>query len=116
MQTITVSKERLLSTLKTNRDEHEGLFIKAQEVYREKFIEALERRLADARAGGKVSTFFNLPEPVNYTDEFDKAIGMVEWAEGATIEMTERDFQRFVRNQWEWAAAFEANTKSYIEE
>lgn len=114
MQTITVSKDRLLKTLTENREAHIDLFHRAQEAFREKFITALDERLAQARAGKEVSTYFKLPEPVNYTDVFDRAIAMVEWAEGATIELSERDFQRFVLNDWEWKQMFAENTGSYV--
>jgi hypothetical protein len=114
MQTITVAKERLLSTLRTNRDEHRELFLKAQALFREKLIEVLDERLARARAGDKVELWIRLPEPEDYTAQFDQAIAMVEWAEGDTIELSEKDFSRYVLGQWEWAKAFAANTESYV--
>lgn len=114
METITVSKERLLTTLKENRDRHEEIFLRAQEVYRRRVIEVLDERLQQARAGKPVSTYINLIEPVNYTDEFDRAITAVEWAEGATITLGEVDVQRYIMNQWGWAAKFAAATQSYV--
>jgi excinuclease UvrABC nuclease subunit len=113
METIDVSKVELLAKLKQNREEHKDLFQKAQVKWREKFIEALDERLAQAKAGKPVSIFFSLPEPVNYTEAFDQAILMVEWAQGAIITLDERDFRRYVMNQWEWAKVFAENTASY---
>jgi hypothetical protein len=114
VDTISVSKDRLLKTLQENREKHLSLFLEAQEKYRGKLIAALDERLAQARAGRAVSTHFNLPEPVNYTEAFDQAIQMVEWAEGATIDLDERDFRRYVMNQWEWAKVFAESTASYV--
>lgn len=114
MQNITVMKSRLLETLRQNRDEHKGLFLQAQEKYRERVIQELDRRLADATAGRKIDIFFSLPEPVDYTGEFDKAISMVEWDEGNTVDLSEKDFQRYVLNKWEWEHLFAANTASYL--
>lgn len=115
MQTITVSKQRLLETLRTNREEHRELFLKAQDVFRQRVIEVLDERLRHARAGRKVELFIHLPEPEDYTERFDQAIAMVEWAEGNSIELTEKDFQRYVLNRWEWAQSFAAATRSYVE-
>lgn len=98
MQNITVSKKDLLETLTTKRGEHRSVFDKAQVAYREQVIQ----------------TWIDLPEPKDYTDEFDKAIAMVEWQVGDTIELSERDFQRYVLNQWEWAGAFAATTSTYL--
>lgn len=114
MQNITVMKVRLLETLHKNRDEHRDLFLKAQEKYREKVIEILDERLADARAGRKIDVYIALPEPEDYTSAFDQAITMVEWAEGNTIDLSEKDVQRFILNKWEWQHAFAANTQSYL--
>lgn len=114
MQNITVDKNRLLTSLKTNRTHHLELFNKAQKKYREQVIAVLDTRLADAKAGRRIITFIDLPEPVNYTDKFDEAIAMVEWAEGDTMDLSEKDFQRYVLNKWEWAQAFAASTTSYL--
>lgn len=116
MQNITVNKSALLDKLRENRDDHVGLFLKAQEAYRKKLIEVLDDRLAQARADRKVSTYIAMPEPVDYTEEFEKAIAMVEWAEGDTIDLSEKDFSRYVLNKWEWAAAFATNTTAYLED
>lgn len=114
MQTITVSKDDLLTTLKANLEEHQNTFDRAQEQYRQRIIEALDRRLQDARDGKRISTYINLPEPVNYTEEYRTAIAMVEWAVGDTVDLTQRDFERYVLNKWEWTANFAANTTMYI--
>jgi hypothetical protein len=114
MQNITVSKAKLLQQLQDNRASHRALFLQAQEVFREKVIQTLDQRLAQARSGGRIELFINLPEPVDYTDEFDRAIAMMEWEESDQITLSEKDFQRYVLNKWEWAAAFAANTQSYL--
>lgn len=114
MQNITVSKLQLLETLRENREKHRDLFLKAQEKFRERVIEELDRRLADARAGRKIDIFFTLPEPVDYTGSFDQAISMVEWEQSQSITLSEKDFQRYVLNKWEWEHLFAANTASYV--
>lgn len=114
MQTITVAKDQLLATLKDNREAHRELFLKAQDAFRERVIEVLDHKLAEAREGHKVELWIRLPEPEDHTDSFDRAIAMVEWAVGDTIELSEKDFQRYVLNLWEWEQAFAANTMSYV--
>lgn len=114
MQNVTVQKEALLAALRTNRAEHRNLFEKAQEVFRSEIIKALDRRLKDARGGGRISTYIDLVEPQDYTESFDRAIQMVEWSVGDTIELSERDFQRYVLNDWEWSGAFAKNTMTYV--
>lgn len=114
MKDITVEKARLLETLQRNRDEHKDIFLRAQEIYRKRVIELLDRNLADARAGREIITFINLPQPKDYTKEFDKAIAMLDWETSDEITLGEHDFQRYVQNEWEWAQAFAASTASYV--
>lgn len=116
VETITVSKNQLLDALRLNRDEHITIFDKAVEVYKERVIEELEKSLADARAGRKISRYISLPEPENHTADFDTAIKMLEWEQGDTIELERRDFMRYVENRWEWAASFAGNTQAYLAE
>lgn len=114
METITVKKDQLLATIKENREAHREQFLKAQEKYRERVIEELDARLEQARNGGRINLGFALPEPVDYTDSYDTAIGMLEWEIGDEITLEEADFKRYVLNKWEWARMFAANTASYL--
>lgn len=114
MQTITVNKAKLLTTLQENRNAHRNLFLTAQVIFRDKVIQTLDRHLEEARAGGQIKLWIHLPEPEDHTASFDQAIAMVQWAEGDTIDLTEKDFQRYVLNNWEWQQSFAANTQSYV--
>jgi hypothetical protein len=114
MNTIRVSKNQLIETLRVNRDEHRAIFEKAQEVYRTKVIKELDRALADAKAGRKIVTSFYLPVPEDHTDDFDTAIQMMEWAQGEVVEIEQGDFQCYVENKWRWRQSFAGSTESYL--
>jgi hypothetical protein len=112
-RTITADKSQLLAKLQENREQHHATFLDAQDKYREKVIQILEQRLEAARRGNKIDVRINLPEPVDYTEEYDTAIEMVEWHQGDAMELSEQDFRRFVQDKWEWSGIFAANTESY---
>lgn len=114
MENIKVDKGKLLETLHRNRDEHRSLFLKAQVKYREAVIAELDKRLQQARDGGVIHLIFNLPEPVDYTSEYDTAIRMLEWDVSNIVELDESSFERFVLNKWHWARSFAAGTMSYV--
>ena len=116
MQSITVIKDDLITTLRQNRDAHRSMFLKAQEVYRDKMIEEMERALKEAREGGAIERSFRLPLPEDHTDDFDTAIEMLEWEQADQIMLSQQDFLTFVRNQWGWRQSFAANTGSYLAE
>lgn len=114
MDSITVDKARLLATLEANRTEHREMFDRAQVAYRVAVIKALDERLERAKNGDKIDVVIRMPEPKDYTEEFDRVISMLGWQEGDTVELDEHDFRRYVLNQWEWASQFAQNTMSYL--
>jgi hypothetical protein len=115
MENIKVNKGKLMDTMARNREQHRQQFLDAQVIYRERAIEELDRRLQRARDGKKIwDLHFNLPQPRDYTDAYDTAIEMLTWEVGEEIELSERDFQRFVQNNWEWAQAFASSTQAYL--
>lgn len=114
MNTITVDKATLLDTLRTNRDEHRAIFEKAMEVYAEKMIEELERRIAEIKAKSKIRRGFSLPEPEDHTDDFDTAIQMLEWDIGDEVNLSMGEFQQYIQNEWRWQQAFAGSTQSYL--
>lgn len=114
MENITVNKNDLMKTLRTNQQEHEAQYAAAIVKYREKLIEELDKKLARAKEGKPVKHQFYLPIPENFTDDFETAIQMLEWAQGDTVDLSYRDFQRFVQNKWEWNDRFASNTTAYL--
>ena len=85
-QTTQVDVADLLDVIRANRAEHRDLFLKAQEKYRERVIEELDKRLEEVRRGKPISLGFHLPEPVDYTDSYDEAIEMLEWETREVVE------------------------------
>jgi len=65
MNTVKVKREELLTKVRSNRDAHRSLFLKAQEGYRKLVIEELDRMLADARGGRPIQRSVTLTEPSN---------------------------------------------------
>lgn len=114
MRDIVVKKEDLLNKVRVNRDAHRDIFLRAQEKYREAIIAELDRMLEDARSGRKISRFISLPEPEDHTEDYDRAIGMLEMELRGEIELTETDFAIYVLDQWAWRKAWASSTASYL--
>lgn len=115
MDSITVNKDQLLTTITANRDTHRDQFLTAQKRYREVVIEELDKRLDAARTGGVINLGFALPEPKDYTESYDTAIEMLQWELEDTVVLDEMSFRRFVLNKWEWAAQFAGTTQVYLD-
>lgn len=113
MPTTKIKREDLLAVLKTNRDQHEAVFLEAQIGYRRKVIEVLEARLADARNDRPINTFIQLTAPVNQTKDYDRVIKMIEMGIDEVIELDEEEFSQYVLDQWQWQKSFAASNKLY---
>lgn len=114
MKNVTVLKTHLIETLKENRAAHREMFLKAQKRYRKRVIKELDKRLKEARDGGVINLGFALPEPKDFTQDYTNAIKALEWELADEVVLDEREFNRLVLNQWDWAPLFAATTGTYL--
>jgi hypothetical protein len=137
---IEVKRERLLETLRSNRDKHLTEYREALQGYKAMATEKLNAAHAKAKADleknvARVQAELNefdpnnpqnhdyltlvnaiqieLRVPRNFTDKYDAAIDMVEWDVRETLELTHAEFQCFVRDVWEWTRDFNVTNAIY---
>jgi hypothetical protein len=117
MRDITVRKADLIATLKTNRDNHLAEYEIAVEVYKDRFVKAAQAYARDAVRRARIGEQFIgavwLPVPEEHTEDYDRAIAMLEWEIEDDIRLNEHDFATFVLNQWGWAKSYATSTQSY---
>lgn len=113
MQKITVRKTELREIIQANRDEHREIFEEAVEAFKARCIEELESRLKDVRAGRKINMMISLPVPEDHTEDYDRALRMLELSIDDEIDLTEEDVAQYVQDDWSWSRAWAANTGSY---
>ena len=115
-RTYKVKIESLLTHLKKNRDEHVGIVEEAQAEFRKLAIKKLDVMLEDATSGKRIRTSLGLKVPTIHTDAFDNAIGLLKMTKEAGEEIIEIDsgeYERFVRNNWEWTQQFTDSNRAY---
>ena len=115
-RTYKVKIETLLTHLKKNRDEHVEIVEEAQAEFRRLAIEKLDLMLQDAKSGACICTRLALAVPTIHTDAFDNAIGILEMTQDALeecIEIDSGEYERFVRNNWEWTDQFRTTNSAY---
>lgn len=115
MNEIKVKKEELLKKLKQNRDNHRKMFLKAQEGYREMVIEELEKQLNNARKGKRFTTHIALHAPVDQTNDYDRAIKMMEMDIGKIVDLDETEFSNYVMDDWSWKQQFTTSNMAYFD-
>src|SRR6267142_6362455 len=113
MHTVRVKRTDLLEKIKTNREGHRALFLKAQEGYRLDVIAELEQHLKDARERKKISRTLSLPEPQDHTEDYDSVIAMLEMSVEEIIELDAGSFQQYVLDKWIWKRATDITNMTY---
>lgn len=113
MESIKVKKEELLNVLRENRTKHRQIFEEAIEGYRKTVIAEFERRLDDAKAGRKIDIRFTLPQPVDQTKDYDRAIGMLEMTIDDVIHLEEIEYRQYVMDDWSWKQSFLTSNSTY---
>lgn len=114
MEIVKVKKEELLGILKKNCSTHKAIFEEAQKGYREEAIRLLDKALKDARDGRTITTFIQLDAPMNQTEDYIRAIKMVEMSVDDNIEISETDFRNYVLDEWAWKHNFDVTNAFYL--
>jgi hypothetical protein len=99
----------ILAVLRDNRSKHRAIFEEALAGYKKQAVELLEEKLAAAKNGKVVPMIFSLPQPMDQTKEYDRAIRMLEMAIAEEIELSETDFQWYVLDDWSWRHSWHSN-------
>lgn len=113
MDKINVNKEQLIDKLKENRAKHRGIFLEATDAYRKMAIAELDKSLELAKAGKKIRRSIDLMEPSDHTKDYDRAIGMLEMSQDTDIQLSERDYNSYVLDDWAWRQQFLYSNSSY---
>lgn len=114
MNEIKVKKSDLLIKLKENKKNHRKMFEAALEGYRQTAIEELEKRLDDAKKGKRIDIYVRLHEPVDQTNDYDRAIAMLEMDINDTVELDANEFSQYVLDDWSWKQQFTASNSAYL--
>lgn len=113
MNEVKIRKNELLEVVKTNRARHRELFLQAQEGFRQRAIEELDRRLADVRNGQKINLAIQMPEPQDHTEDYDRVIRMLEMSVDDEVTLQAHEFDQYVMDNWQWAKMVRTLNASY---
>lgn len=110
---VTVKRDELLEKLKTNRDAHRAIFLKALEGYRTEAIKELDSMLSDARDGKRIRRAIMLIEPEDHTRDYNRVINMLTMCVSEVVFVTESEFAQYVEDDWNWKRQFIESTRGY---
>lgn len=114
MKAVNVNKTKLLELVRKNRDQHRAQYEKAFAGYRKECYEVLEANLKALQTDKAHIVRFREQPPEDHTDDYDRAIQMLEMSVDDVIELHASEFSNFVQDDWEWKERWSASNSSYI--
>jgi hypothetical protein len=119
LRTVRVPKEKLLGTLKTNRESHKKEFDDSLDGYWDAVAleiaqhmqdvqESMERNIERAKAQSEETRTtwsawcVEVRKPIDHTDDYDRAIERLEWEIATEVDLEADEFDRYVLNKWPW--------------
>lgn len=78
------------------------------------FADRKEKELKDYNVYLQFSTKLNLSYPTNHLNDYDRTITMLEFSVADKVSLPIADFEKYVRNNWEWKNDFCASNQSYV--
>lgn len=111
MRNVTVDKSELISILKGNMSAHREAFEEAYDEYGKAVIRNLENTLkaAKEKSPQEVKLTFNLVCPQDHTEDYERALHMLELEVNDTVRLDEREFAELVQDDWGWKGQFAAS-------
>src|SRR6266508_2777285 len=106
---VQVPTEVVLARLQSNRAKHRSIFEQAIERFRAEAVQRLGERIDQIKAGTSTNTYVSMPVPEDHTDDYDRAIRMLELHTSDTIVMKESTYRQFYEDDWDWKERWVGN-------
>ncbi len=111
---VTIKKDELLSTIRTNLAAHSAELEVAKKGYQAALIKELEEKLALAKEGKVVIGPVDTVVPQDHRKDYERIVRMLEMSTATEVTITETQFSQYVLDEWSWMRAFKASTSSYL--
>jgi hypothetical protein len=112
---VSIKKEDLVKALTSNKEEHIHTFKQAREAFQAAMVKELERRLEDAMAGRAVDHIIHLSKPTHHEKDYDRVLKMLEMTDQDSITLTEKQFNQYVLDRWDWKGQWVGTTSCYVD-
>ena len=113
MYTVKVEREKLLNIIKENREKHRAIYAEILDGYKKEVIRRLKFALDQALEGEKFITNIKLIAPKDYTENYNRIIGMLELSIEKVVEIDDTEYRQYVLDEWVWKKDFEMSNSSY---
>lgn len=113
--------EDLLGKLRENQITHTKEAAEAREGYYRQLEDKVVRLLSSIREASesgstdeKVNTYdINLSFPEDHSKDYGRIIDVLEMTTAKTVKLTLSEFDKYVRDNWEWTESFKMSSSVY---
>lgn len=116
MESVKLNRKQLLKVIKENRAKHWEVFERAFEGYRRECIKVLEQNLDLLKQSRTKAVRFTEVAPQDHTSDYDRVILMLEMSVEKVVELSQREFQQYVQDDWQWKQAWSLSNSKYTGE
>lgn len=111
--TIRANRNKVIETLKKNRERHKKIVAEARRGYVTKARDALLAKLKEVESGKVVSLSFGMNAPQDHTKVYDTAIEMLTLHTEKTIVLDANQVRNLMMDQWDWSTHFLLANSAY---
>ena len=111
---INVESSKLLQILKKNKAIHETEYEQLLSAfYNNVAYAALEISKQAESCDGNITLRITAIRPVSNSKDYADVIGMLELSADDTFKLNEKDYKKYVLDEWDWSASFIHAKSSY---
>lgn len=114
MNKVFVERSQLIDILSKNKAKHVETYQKALIGFKIKYQKVISDMLEKSHKN-KFIMRIALEAPFSHEQDYEKAIQMINLSVRNEIELTQKDFENYVLDNWSWSSHFFSNSSNYIE-
>jgi hypothetical protein len=116
LKTVNIKKSDLLEIVSDNLASHKRDYTEAMAGWHERIVDRYEAVLSDIRSGNYKQAIYpavDLPMPESHEDDYMTILRMLELSADEIVELTYREFEQYVRDEWSWKESFTTTAGNY---
>lgn len=112
-RTLEVKKSAIIEAVKANKEKHQEAYKKAVEAYKKEALRQLAE-LTEKVKNGALDIRLDLTTPVDMGTSYDDIIDMFEFDVREEVELTQREYNEYVKDKTETARHAAMSNSMYL--
>lgn len=111
---IKVERTNLISILKENKDIHQKEYLQLMKAFYNNVAVIASRIVTKAeRADEDIPLRIDAVRPTSSIKDYEMVIGMLEMSTDSEFTLSEKDYKKYVLDEWDWSSSHAFAKTSY---